>query len=163
MANYTMIKPTAGSTYGSWVRPSEEQVRIRILSFLDATTLKGSALVQNDTIDLFTIEAGMRVKDVYARILVPDAASTTMQIGDVANAATEFITSVTLDSAAQTFFPGNGLGFMTAGGTVAGFGGPFYATADTIRCKINSSGAPATAGLVEVTAVLVPVGKSLTL
>jgi hypothetical protein len=163
MANYSMIKPTAGSKYGSWARQSEEEVRIRILSFLDATTLKGSALVQNDTIDLFTVEAGMLVKDVYARILVPDAASTTMQIGDTANAATEFVTSVTLDSVAQTFFPGNGLGFMSAGGTVAGFSGVFYATADTIRCKINSSGAPATAGLVEVTAVLVPVGTSLTL
>lgn len=114
-------------------RPVELQEYIRVIDFAEAAVKKGSALAQNDTIDLFTIPVGTYIYDCFAVIKTASAAAGTVQIGD-SGSATGFITSISTNATALTTVPGNGayIYIMTAATAL------LYATANV---TVASSGA----------------------
>lgn len=166
-ATVDLTSPITSSFSASraWSQSGFGERHFRVIDFAEVNTAKGSTLAQNDTIDAVKIPAGSFVKDVIVRMLVPCAvASTTMQVGD-SNVATGYIASVALDAAANTVAAASGTAILTlsAGSTVTTYsGGVYYATADAVRLKLNSSSA-ATTGKVEVSAFIIPLGTGTTI
>lgn len=165
-ATVNLTSPLTSSYTASraWAQTGFGERHFRVIDFAEANTAKGSTLAQNDTIDAVKIPAGSFVKDVIVRMLVPSAASTTMQVGD-STAATNYISSVALDAAANTVSAASGTAILTltAGATVSSYsGGVYYAAADAVRLALNSSSA-ATTGKVEVSAFIIPLGTGTTI
>lgn len=151
---------TSFSADRAWEMSSPFTKKVRIIDFATATTLKGSALAQNDTLDVVKIPAGSYVQDVIVRNLVVGTASTTAQVGDSAT-PTGYIVSVALDAAAQTFNVASGT--LIVGSTITAMPfGKFYTTADAVRLTLNNATA-VTMGRIEVTALIMPVGTGLTI
>lgn len=170
MANYTMS--AASSTVTTGVYESEGHiVRKHVIKFVDAVAVKGSALVQTDTIDAIKIYAGEFVVGAFVRIITAGTTSSTVQVGDQTSAAS-FIASLALDAASGTvsLSPGtlttadNNIMVQDSGSAyaVTFTGGKYYASADTIRLTIDSATAPA-AGVIEVGIVVIPVSASTTI
>lgn len=126
-------------------RPVELQEYIRVIDFAEAAVKKGSALAQNDTIDLFTIPAGTYIYDCFAVVKTPSAAAGTVQIGD-SGSATGFITSISTNATALTAVPGNGAYVYS---TTAATAPKLYATANVVRCTVSGATAPAD-GIIEL-------------
>jgi len=120
----------------------------RSIDFVKVAAAKGTALVQNDTVDIWTVPAGTRVYDAWTRIQVAGTAGSTLTLGDVAS-ATGFITSVALDAAAQTHVLGNGAYLVNNATPIVTVTPKFYSAATVLRATLNSSATPQT-GVVEV-------------
>jgi hypothetical protein len=132
----------------------------RTIDFVKAKAAKGSALVQNDTIDVFQLPAGTRIYDCWTRIQVAATASTTMTLGDVAS-ATGFVVSVALDAAAQTQVCGNGAYLVSNATPIITVVPKFYSTATVLRAVLNSSATPLV-GAVEVNLLTIAPTVSIT-
>lgn len=169
MANYAMT--AVSSTVTTGVFESEGyKVRKHVIKWADATSTKGSALVQNDTVDVLPIYAGELVVGAFMRIITAGTGSSTCQVGDSAQAA-GYIASTALDATAGTvsLSPGtlttanNFVMVQASSGAyaVTFTGGKFYTSNNTLRVKINSSTAPI-AGVVEFGLIYLPVSSSTT-
>jgi len=142
-----LTKPVDKSQFRAFAKTSDGDPFTRVIDFEEATTKKGSALAQNDTIDVITIPAGTVCTQVMVREMKVGTASTTMQVGDQTT-ATKYITSVALDGALQAF--------SACSPTAV-----FYSAANAVQICLNSATA-VTMGRFEITAVLLQLGTSVT-
>lgn len=169
MANYTMSAVSSTVTTGVY-EGEGYKLRKHVIKWADATSTKGSALAQNDTVDVMKIYAGELVVGAWIRTITAGTGSSTCQVGDQSQAA-GFIASTALDSAAGTLALGpgtlttaNNYIMVQAGAStyaVTFTGGKFYTDDNTVRVKINSSTAPI-AGVHEFGIIYVPVSESET-
>lgn len=142
MANIDLTYPPAGSSYRIYNR---SPYTIRVVDFAEAATVKGSALAQNDTIDILDLSAGELVQDVFIRTMAAGTAGATVQVGD-ASSATGYVASVAVDATANTMTQGTGAYLVNGTTHIAG---TLYTSAGVLRLTVNSSTAPA-AGRIEV-------------
>lgn len=147
MTAIDLTTPVAGSTFQQWVSAAGVDRLVKTVDFAEALASKGSALAQNDTVKAMVIPAGSAVISVFCRQLVAGTASSTFTVGSTAT-STLYIASVSNDAAAQTF----------------GYSDPstinFFSSADTVTLKLGAT--PPQAGKIEITALVAPVGTSLT-
>lgn len=126
-------------------RPVALAENIRVIDFAEAARKKGSALAQNDTIDILTIPVNTYVYDVFAIVKTASAAAGTVQIGD-SGSATGFITSIATNATALTSVPGNGAYIYSSSAATAP---KVYAAANAVRVTISGATAPAD-GIIEL-------------
>lgn len=159
MANYDYTLGTAGSGLYKTVEKNSYFARKHVINFADVLATKGSALAQNDTVDIVPLNPGERVIDVTARIITAGTASSTVTVGDQAGAAS-YIASVAIDGTAGTVTGGNGAYLFSQSGTtpfaVTWVGGKYYTAANTLRMTLGAT-APQ-AGILEFTVFIEQLG-----
>ncbi len=152
MANYDYSKGTAGSGLYKTVEKNNAFARKHVINFADVLATKGSALAQNDTVDILTLNPGERIVDVTSRIITAGTGSSTVTVGDQAGAAS-YISSVACDGTAGTVTGANGAYIFTQSGTtpfaITWLGGKYYTAANTLRMTLGAT-APQ-AGVIEFT------------
>ncbi len=160
MANYDYTLGTAGSGLYKTVEKNTYFARKHVINFADVLATKGSALAQNDTVDIVPLNIGERVVDVTARIITAGTTSSTVTVGDQAG-ATSYLTTLAVDGTAGTVSGANGAYIFTQSGTtpfaVTWVGGKYYAAANTLRMTLGAT-APQ-AGVVEFTVFIEQVGS----
>jgi hypothetical protein len=97
MSNYATLL-TGQSTARPAVRKNDSFVREVELDF--ATINGSSGVVQNDTVDLFTIPANTLVEKVIMEVLTVEGAAYTVSIGDKGGTAARFISAGSVNSLA---------------------------------------------------------------
>jgi hypothetical protein len=113
---------------------------------------KGSAVAATNIIQCIPIAAGEIVTDVFARILVASGTSSApCTVGD-GDDPDGWIASVTLTSAADTYFGAGGALKATSLGKL-------YAAADTIDITIGATAPADGLSSIELFAVIVPTAK----
>ena len=159
MANYDYTLGTACSGLYKTVEKNDRFTRKHVINFADVLATKGSALAQNDTVDILTINPGERIVDVTARIITAGTASSTVTVGDQAG-ATSYIASVACDGTAGTVTGANGAYIFSQSGTapyaVTWVGGKYYTAANTLRMTLGAT-APQ-AGVIEFALVVQQLG-----
>lgn len=156
MATVKPYPAAANSLYKDYERPVAYYMRSKVIDFAEATTLKGSALAQNDVIEAIPLKPGEILVSGYARIITAGTASTTAQLGITGDDADGFIKTIALDATAGTVTAANGAYVFTQATStekpVTWIGGKYIATADTLDLLLDASTA-VTSGQVEVIAI----------
>ena len=142
-----LTKPVDKSQFRAFVSPCDFERVTRVIDFEEATTKKGSALAQNDTIDAIVFGAGTVCGGVMVREMKVGTTGTTMQVGDQTT-ATKYITSVALDGSLQAF--------AASAATYV-----FYSAANAVQLCLNAATA-VTMGRFEVTALVLKLGTDVT-
>lgn len=130
-------------------------LRSRTLDFADIATPEA-----NDVIRLIPVYKGERVDNVTARIITAGTASSTVLVGDGAD-ADGYITAVATDGAADTITAADGALLFAAFATtpaVTGVykpGGKLYSADDSIDLKYGAT--PPLAGILEIIVEVVQV------
>ena len=146
MANIDLTQTYKDRTYRQpKFRPVALAENIRVIDFAEAARKKGSALAQNDTIDILPIPINTYVYDVFAIIKTASTAAGTVQIGD-SSSATGFITSISTNSTALTSVPESGSYIYS---TSAATSPKVYSAANAVRVTISGATAPAD-GIIEL-------------
>ena len=141
-------------------------LRTHVVDFAKALALKGSALAQNDTVDLLPLYKGELLKSITVRVITAGTDSSTIAVGESDDSGTDnYIASVTVDSAAGTIFNAGGAAIFTQATSddkpVTWVGGKYMAANKALRCTLGAT-APQ-AGVLEFVAEIVPVGSGSTL
>ena len=146
VANYDLSAPISGSIYQNLEAGCPVVRKTRIIDFAEAVTLKGSNLVAGDSIKAMTFDAGSLVLAVYVRQVVAGTPSSTFSVGSAAT-STLYVATVSADAVAQTMKSST-------------IGASFFSSADYVNFTLGAT--PTLTGKVEVNALLLPIGTSLT-
>ena len=156
MATVKPYPAKPNSLYKDYTGPITYYYKRKVIDFTECTTLKGSALAQNDVIEAIPLEAGEILVGGFAKIITAGTGSTTAQIGITGDDADGLIKSVALDGTAGTVTAANGAYLFTQATTtdkpVTWLGGKAIATDDTLDLLLDAATA-VTAGKVEVIAI----------
>ena len=156
MATVKPYPAKANSSYKDYEKPVAFYQKSKVIDFAECTTLKGSALAQNDVIEAIPLKVGEILVGGYVQILVAGTGSTTAQVGITGDDADGLVKSVALDGTAGTVTGANGAYLFTQATStdkpVSWIGGKYIATADTLDLLLDAATA-VTAGRVEVIAI----------
>ena len=153
MATVKPFPAAANSSYKDYERPVAIYQKSKVVDFAECKTLKGSALAQNDVIEVIPAKAGEVCVGLYSKILVADAGASTCDIGVTGDDADGFTNALALNGTAGTVTYSTGAYMLNTTGPVL-IGGKSFATADTIDLVIDSATAPTT-GRIEIVALFI--------